>query len=138
MHCIALPWQSMMAWRWSRRKKTIKLEGGQLVHYRAAVIIQSFRVTGCVKLEKNQDKKPATAADARKSLLPHQLLVRGSDRPPPSIWSFLVPKKAQQQQQQQQQDHQIELVLGFDSLEECQQVLEAAASIVSSLIGPQP
>jgi hypothetical protein len=36
----------------------------------------------------------------------------------------LVPKKLQQQEKQ----HKVELVLGFDSLEECQRFLEAATT----------
>ena len=107
----------MTGWRWSWRKKTIKLKGQQLIHYRAAVIMKTFRVINCVKLE-NQDRKPHTKHHI------HQLLVTGSDRPPPSRWRSLVPKKLQQQEKQ----HKVELVLGFDSLEECQRFLEAATT----------
>lgn len=110
-------------WTWSKRKKNIKLEDGQLIHWKSSKTVNSFSMASCYRLT-NQELKP-TIAD--RPPLPFQLRVQGYDRPPPSrsLIAFIRGKK--------RQETQMEMVLGFESEEECAAV---AAAVIARIIKP--
>lgn len=100
----------MLPGKWSKKKKNIKLQDGQIMHYKNSTIKTAFQITNCSPLETTKSAKPSAAASNAE--LSFQLLVQGIDRSHFSLPTFWSQKRQK-------------MVLGFETAEELRTCEEA-------------
>ena len=64
--------------KWSKKKKLIKLQGGQFINYKNGTVKVSFQLTSCDSLVDPKSVKSDDSTD--RPALPFQLFVQGNER----------------------------------------------------------